>query len=173
MGNEMPTGNESRFRDVLGNSWTMSDHTESIRRWYGFNWASTASRRDGLARAEEICAEDFEYHFASEVSDRSLHGLDDIDNFMLAVEEDFRDFRQCAHRVLGDDERVVVIGEIEGRGRLSGLTFRTPFGHVWTLQEGLAVRVDEYVSGEQALAAAAGLEGEDAPNPSSATMEDF
>ena len=142
----------------------MGEHTESIRRLYGFNWASTNSRQEWLSVASELFAEDFEYHFAPEVSDRTLHGLADMGNFMLAIEEDFREYRLTAQRAFSSDDCVVVIGETEGRGRLSGLMFRTQFAHVWTIENGLAVQLDDYVDAEQAMAVVAGLVGEDAPD---------
>jgi ketosteroid isomerase-like protein len=142
----------------------MGEYTESIRRLYGFNWASTANRQEWLSVASELFADDFEYHFAPEVSDRTLRGLADMSNFMLAIEEDFREYRQTAQRAFSSDDCVVVIGETEGRGRLSGLLFRTPFAHIWTIEDGLAVQLDDYVDVEQAMAVVAGLEDENAPD---------
>src|SRR5918912_4142939 len=127
---------------------------------YGYNWVSTRGRRQGLQMALGAFADDFEYQLDPATFDaRTLHGARDIEALLQGFEQDFRELRHRADRIVeaGETdagERVVVLGEIVGRGRLSGLPFRSPFGHVWTIRDGKAVRLDGYLDHEVALAAA-------------------
>jgi ketosteroid isomerase-like protein len=133
---------------------------ELVREIYGHNWASLRSRREGLSLGLEIFADEFEYQLdPTAFGDRTLTGEQDIETFLQGFEEDFRELRQRPDRILEagateTGERVVVLGEIVGRGRLSGLPFRSPFGHVWTIRDGKAVRLEGYLDHDVALAAA-------------------
>jgi ketosteroid isomerase-like protein len=53
------------------------------------------------------------------------------------------------------DDRVVAPVHAQGRGRASGLALEARFCQVWTLHSGTAVRMDEYQTREDALAAIA------------------
>ena len=46
--------------------------------------------------------------------------------------------------LVADDERVVVLGRVSGRGRSSGARFEVPFAHVWALTEGAPSRCRAY-----------------------------
>lgn len=138
-----------------------------VRELYGYNWASLGSRREGLAIATQIFAEGFSYQLDPTLfGTRALTRVQDIELFLQAFETDFRELRQRPDKVLeapanAEGERVVVLGEIIGRGRLSGLPFRSPFGHVWTLRDGRIAKLEGYLDHEVALAAG-GLDDVDA-----------
>jgi ketosteroid isomerase-like protein len=53
------------------------------------------------------------------------------------------------------DDRVIAVVQAHGRGRASGLALESRFCQVWTVRSGTAVRMDEYQTREDALAAIA------------------
>ncbi len=59
-------------------------------------------------------------------------------------------------RDLGD--RVVVLGEIRGRGMASGAEVETPIAYVLELRDGMVIRIEDYFDPDEALRAA-GLSG--------------
>lgn len=132
---------------------------EIVKRAYGFNWAALGGQREGLAVAQELFTPDFEYQLdPAAFKGRTLEGVDEVQRFLEGIEADFRDFRQRPDQFIdAGDGRVVVLGEFVGRGRASGLPFRSPFGHVWTIREGRLARLEGYLDHTLALAAV-GLE---------------
>jgi uncharacterized protein len=46
--------------------------------------------------------------------------------------------------LVADEECVVVLGRVSGRGRSSGTRFEVPFAHVWALTEGVPSRFRAY-----------------------------
>jgi ketosteroid isomerase-like protein len=133
---------------------------ELVKRIYGFNWASLGSRREGMSVGLDVFAPDFEYQLdPAQFKGRVLEGAAGIENFLQAIEEDFRDFRQRADRFIDageveGGERVIVLGQAIGHGRRSGVPFSSPFGHIWTVRDGKAVRLEGYLDQELALAVA-------------------
>jgi ketosteroid isomerase-like protein len=136
------------------------DALELVREIYGYNWASTSDRREGLDQVSKLFGERFEYQLdPSAFGDRTLTDVPALRTFLEGIDEDFRDFRQRPDEFIDAGateagERVVVLGELVGRGRASGLPFRSPFGHVWTVRDAAAVRLEGYLDHDVALAAA-------------------
>jgi ketosteroid isomerase-like protein len=137
---------------------------ELIRQIYGYNWASVSSRRDGLTRVSELFGEGFEYQLdPAAFGDQTLTDVSALRTFLEGIDQDFRDFRQRPDEFIHAGaseagERVVVLGQLVGRGRASGVPFRSPFGHVWTVREAKAVRLEGYLDHDVALVAG-GLPG--------------
>lgn len=136
-----------------------SSSIEIVRRVYGFNWAATGGREDGLGKMAAIVAPDFEARLSPETGGRTVTGIEDLRQFGYALEQDFaelvydaRDFRDAP------DGRVVVLGRIRGRGRQSRLPLEGEFGHVWTLAEGHPRSIVAFLDHARALEAA-GLSG--------------
>jgi ketosteroid isomerase-like protein len=131
-----------------------------VRRIYGFNWASVSGRREGLELALELFAPDFTYRLdPGAYGGRTLKSVTGVEEFLTGIGEDFRDFRQRADRFIDagerdDGHRIVVLGEFVGKGRLSGLPFRSPFGHVWTVAGGKLARLEGFLDQEVTLAVA-------------------
>jgi ketosteroid isomerase-like protein len=121
-------------------------NAELIRGLYGFNWAAVDDRGRGLAAAGEVMAPQVEARVSPEVGDRTLHGLEGFAVFVEGLEEDFSEFRYQAEEI---DEispnQVMVTGQIQARGRRSNMPLTAPFGHLWTLRDGRAVRVEARV----------------------------
>ena len=133
---------------------------EVVRRIYGYNWASTRDRRAALELAGELIGDSFEYQLDPTVfGDRTLTAITELRTVLEGVDQDFRDFRQRPDEFIeagatDAGERVVVLGEIVGHGRVSGVPFRSSFGHVWTIRDRKAVRLEGYLDHDVALAAA-------------------
>jgi ketosteroid isomerase-like protein len=54
------------------------------------------------------------------------------------------DFRAEADDFVDGGDRVVAVGRFCGRPKATGRYVEIPFALIWTLRDGLAVRVDEY-----------------------------
>ena len=118
-------------------------NADFIRGVYGFNWAAVDDRRRGLAAASEVMALEVEARISPEVGDRTLHGLEGFAVFVEGLEEDFSEFRYQPEKF--DEvspEQLLVTGQIQARGRRSNMPLAAPFGHLWTLRDGKAVKVE-------------------------------
>jgi ketosteroid isomerase-like protein len=63
------------------------------------------------------------------------------------LEEDFSEFRYQAETF--DEvspDQVLVTGHIQARGRRSNMPLTAPFGHLWTLRDGKALKVEARVT---------------------------
>jgi ketosteroid isomerase-like protein len=121
-------------------------NADLIRGVYGFNWAAVDERERGLAAARAVMAPDVQARVSPEVGDRTLHGLEGFAVFVEGLQQDFSEFRYRPDRI--DEvspEEVLVTGHIEARGRSSNMPLTAPFGHVWTLRDGKAIRVEARV----------------------------
>jgi SnoaL-like domain len=122
-------------------------NVDLIRGVYGFNWAAVDERQRGLAAAREVMASDLQSHVSPEVGDRTLHGLEGFEIFVEGAEDDFSEFRYEAEEFEElPPEQIVVRGHIRARGRRSNVPLSAPFGHVWTLRDGKAVRVEARIA---------------------------
>jgi ketosteroid isomerase-like protein len=123
-------------------------NADLIRGVYGFDWAAVDDQRRGLAAAGEVMAPDLQARVSPEVGDRTLHGLEGFAVFVEGLEEDFSEFRYQAEKF--DEvspEQVLVSGHIHARGRRSNMPLTAPFGHLWTLRDGRAVKVEPRAGG--------------------------
>ena len=121
-------------------------NAELIRGLYGFNWAAVDDRGRGLAAAGEVMAPQVEARVSPEVGDRTLHGLEGFAVFVEGLEEDFSEFRYQAEQIEEvSPDQVMVTGQIQARGRRSNMPLTAPFGHLWTLRDGRALRVEARV----------------------------
>jgi ketosteroid isomerase-like protein len=121
-------------------------NAQLIRGVYGFNWAAVDDRGRGLAAAGEVMAPGVQARVSPEVGDRTLLGLEGFAVFVEGLEEDFSEFRYQAVKV--DEvspDQVLVTGHIQARGRRSNMPLTAPFGHLWTMRDGRAIRVEARV----------------------------
>jgi ketosteroid isomerase-like protein len=118
-------------------------NAELVRDLYGYNWVAVDERERGLAAAAGIMAEEIEARISPEVADRTLHGIGDFAVFVQGLEEDFSEFRYDGERFEEvAPARVMVTGHIRARGRRSNMPLTAPFGHLWEMRDGKAVRVE-------------------------------
>jgi ketosteroid isomerase-like protein len=133
----------------------VASRTDLIRRIYGFDWATVGSRRDGFAEIRDVVAPDFESRLSYELGDRVLSGVDGLEVFVEALEQDFSEFHYEADEYLEiGDEEVLVLGRIVAKARATGMPLYGEFGHIWTVRDGLAARVKAHRDHDEARKAA-------------------
>jgi ketosteroid isomerase-like protein len=122
---------------------------------YGFGWAAIRSRREGFDELRAMVSPDFESQLSPELGERVLTGVQGLEMFVEAVEQDFREFQYDADQLeeIGDDQ-VLVLGRIFARARATGMPLFGEFGHIWTVRDGLATRVEAHRDRKEARKAA-------------------
>jgi ketosteroid isomerase-like protein len=119
---------------------------EVVRKLYGFDWVGLGSREQGFAELEHLMAPEFRARVSPELGERELEGIEGMTVFIEALEQDFAEFRYVADE-FGEvgDGGVFVHGRIIARGRSSGMPLTSGFSHVWTLRDGLVLRVEAHL----------------------------
>ncbi len=127
---------------------------EELLRVYRLDWASVRGRKRLRSVLGGIVSPDFDSRltrFAGSWND----ALDELRSLGHSLEHDFERFSYEPDQCLeGPDDRFVVVGSFSGLTRLSQIEVRGEFGHVWKLEDGLAVRLEGYAAAAEALAAA-------------------
>jgi ketosteroid isomerase-like protein len=133
----------------------VSSRTDLIRRIYGFDWATVGSRRVGFAELRDVVSPEFESRLSQELGARVLTGVKGLEMFVEALQQDFGEFHYDADEYLevGEDE-VLVLGRIFARARATGMPLYGEFGHIWTVRDGLAARVEAHRDHAEARKAA-------------------
>ncbi len=133
----------------------MASRSDLIRRIYGFDWATVGSRREGFAELRDVVAPDFESRLSHELGDRVLTGVGGLEVFVEALEQDFSEFHYDGDEFveIGDDG-VLVLGRIFAKARATGMPLYGEFGHIWTVRDGLAARVEAHRDRDEARKAA-------------------
>jgi ketosteroid isomerase-like protein len=85
---------------------------------------------------------------------RTVTGHDAVAHYQREWQETLPDVRFELERVIDAGDSVVGIGTVRGTGVGSGADVAVPLGFLFTLRDGLIVRVDEYLHPADALAAA-------------------
>ncbi|HKH41261.1 MAG TPA: nuclear transport factor 2 family protein [Solirubrobacterales bacterium] len=133
----------------------MGERADLIRRIYGFDWAGVGSRRVGFAEVRDVVAPDFESRLSHELGDRVITGVEGLEVFVEALEQDFSEFHYDADEFVevGEDG-VLVIGRIFAKARATGMPLSGEFGHIWTVRNGLAAQVEAHRDPDEARRAA-------------------
>jgi ketosteroid isomerase-like protein len=134
----------------------VGERADLIRRIYGFDWAGIRTRREGFEELRGLVTHDFHSQLSPELGERVLSGVQGLEMFVEAVEEDFSEFIYDADEIeeVGEDQ-VLVLGRIVARARATGMPLTGEFGHVWTVRDGLASRVAAHRDRDEARSAAA------------------
>lgn len=132
-----------------------SRNAELVWSAYGLNWANIPDLDRAMNAMKQVVAPDFEMHLSPELRERVIHGLQELREFASAIEEDFSECTYAPREMMElDGERVLIIGTINARGRLSTLPLNGLFAHLWEFEGGKARRSLAYRSREEALEAA-------------------
>jgi hypothetical protein len=133
----------------------VGERGDLIRQMYGFDWAGIRSRQRGFDELRAMVSSDFESQLSPELGERVLAGVQGLEMFVEAVEQDFREFHYDADQLeeIGDDQ-VLVLGRIFARARATGMPLFGEFGHIWSVRGGLATRVEAHRDREEARKAA-------------------
>jgi ketosteroid isomerase-like protein len=133
----------------------VGERAELIGQIYGFDWAGIRSRQEGFGELKALVTDDFHSQLSPELGDRVLDGVQGLEMFVEAIEQDFSEFRYDADEIeeIGDD-RVLVLGQIAARARATGMPLSGEFGHIWIVRDGQASHVEAHRDRDQARRAA-------------------
>ena len=132
------------------------ENVEIARRGY-----EAFARRD-LDAVFELFDPEIEAHDPPEMPDAAIHrGHDAVRRDWEQTYELFEDFTIEVEETLDGGDDVVVFLRYRGRGSESGAEVEALMAHVWTVRNGKAIRLRQFLDREQALEAA-GLSGQDA-----------
>jgi ketosteroid isomerase-like protein len=103
-----------------------------------------------LGRGDEkaaiaMLAEDCEWRESAELPGAHvLHGRPAVARFLREFLESWERFDQVIEEVTVDGERIGLAIHMTAVGRSSGVELDTRYAHVWTMRDGLGIRVDAY-----------------------------
>lgn len=96
----------------------------------------------------EVFAEDFEWRAAdsSPLADQSPYlGLKEVrERVFERIKAGFETLKVNADEIFGAGDKVVVLGYYEGVYRPNGKSFEAQVAHVWTFNDGKAVKFQQY-----------------------------
>jgi ketosteroid isomerase-like protein len=103
---------------------------------------------------------DAEYHVAREDPDSAVHrGFDAIRQQVASWHEAYPDLRvEILEALEASEDRVLLWVRFVGHGATSGIPLEMQLAHLYTMRDGKAVKVVEYMDRSEALEAA-GLSG--------------
>jgi ketosteroid isomerase-like protein len=121
------------------------ENVELLRRWY-----EMANRRDDSGR--QLLDPEFEFRPAGLFPDlpESYRGRDEFVAFLWEFAEPWEELTIEPDRYLDIDSQVLVLAHFHAKGR-DGIEIERPFAHLWTIRDGLAVRLVAYADHQQAL----------------------
>jgi ketosteroid isomerase-like protein len=133
----------------------VGERADLIGRLYGFDWATVRSRREGFDELRQLVTDDFDSQLSPELGERVISGVQGLEVFVEAVEQDFSEFRYEPDEVeeIGEDQ-VLVLGRILARARATGMPLLGEFGHLWTVRDGRASHVQAHRDRDEARRAA-------------------
>jgi ketosteroid isomerase-like protein len=133
----------------------VASRADLIRRIYGFDWAGIRSRHEGFDELKQMVTPEFESRLSPELGERILAGVQGLEMFVEAIEQDFSEFQYDADEIeeIGEQE-VLVLGRISARARATGMPLSGEFGHIWTVRDGRAASVEAHRDRDEARRAA-------------------
>jgi hypothetical protein len=85
-------------------------------------------------------------------------GLDDVlRNFFGRLFQDFENFVAVGKEFFESGDRVIALGNSTGRAKVTGIEFTARFAHVWTVQGGKIVRLQQCADTVQVARALIGV----------------
>lgn len=84
-------------------------------------------------------------------------GIDGVRQMLTGMDETWEEMRVEPNEFIDTGDRVVVIGTLVGKGKGSGVEVERFNGQVWTLREGLVVRLEVGFTDRASVLEAVGL----------------
>jgi ketosteroid isomerase-like protein len=82
-----------------------------------------------------------------------LRGREAVRAFLTEFLDSWERFEQTVERTVAFGDRIAIVIRARTVGRGSGAEVETSYAHVWTVRDGLGVRVDAYRDVDEALEA--------------------
>ena len=118
----------------------------ALRRGYA------ALNRGDLSVVLDLLHPEIEWHEPTPSPDAGTHrGREGFERFLRGWLESFEDFRVEPEQVLEREGELVAVVRQTGRGRSSGVRISARLAHVWTVEDGRAVRWEAVAQPEEAL----------------------
>jgi ketosteroid isomerase-like protein len=70
-------------------------------------------------------------------------GLNGVSDFFRRLFGDFEDWRTEPSEIFEAGDRVIALGFYSARAKATGRTFKARFAHVWTMRDGVIVRLQQ------------------------------
>jgi ketosteroid isomerase-like protein len=80
-----------------------------------------------------------------------FRGREEVSRFLGEFLAEWRDFHQRIDEAIREGDRVAVVIHLSATGRASGIEVDTSYAHLWTMHDGIGVRVDAYRDPDEAL----------------------
>jgi uncharacterized protein len=108
--------------------------------------------RGDISAVQAFIHPEAEMHDRPEIPDATTYvGWDGVLLSLQASRETFEDFHFVPERFLENEDKIVVILRMVGKGRTSGVPVEERIAHLWTIRDGLAVALQAYSSPADAL----------------------
>ena len=121
-------------------------NVEALRRGY------EALNRGDLSVVLELLDPEIEWHEPEPSPDAGTHtGRDSFERFFHSWIDSFDGFRVEPEQVVESGDRLIAVVHQSGRGRASGIQVDARLAHVWTVQDGRAIRWEAVADPEDAL----------------------
>ena len=121
-------------------------NVEALRRGY------EALNRGELSEVRALLHPDLVWQEDPASPEAGAHqGSASFERFLRSSLESFDDFRIEPEEIIEDGDRLIALVHQSGKGRTSGVGVEVRIAHVWTVEDGRAVRWRSYPSRERAL----------------------
>jgi hypothetical protein len=121
-------------------------YVDELRRGY------EALNRGDLSLVLELLDPDIEWHEPAPSPEAGSHrGRDSFERFFRGWIESFDEFRVEPEQVIEHGERLIAVVRQSGKGRASGVEVETRIAHVWTVENGMAIRWKAVADPDEAL----------------------
>ena len=122
-------------------------NVEALQRGY------EALNRGDLSVVLELLDPDIEWHQPERSPDAGTHtGRDSFERFLSSWIDSFDGFQVEPEQVVERDDKLIAVVRQSGRGRASGILVDARLAHVWTVQDGRAIRWETVGDPDDALA---------------------
>jgi hypothetical protein len=121
-------------------------HVDELQRGY------EALNRGDLSVVLGLLDRDIEWHEPAPSPEAGIHrGRDSFERFFRGWIESFDDFRVEPEQVVERGETLIAVVRQSGKGRASGVEVEARLAHVWTVDNGRAVRWEAVADADEAL----------------------
>jgi uncharacterized protein len=119
-------------------------NVEALRRGY------EALNRGDLSPVSELLDPEIEWHEPGDSPEAGTHhGRDSFERFLRGWMDSFEAFRVVPVEVAERGDKLIAVVHQSGRGRASGVEVDARLAHVWTVEDGRAVRWESVPSPER------------------------